>query len=136
MCWRAFNLGFIAKYCHQSVVYHVGGATLQMGSPFKTFLNFRNSLMMMVKNLPKNKLFTILFLRMILDGIAAFKFLFDNKPKHFFAIGKAHFYFYYLLFSYLNKRDNTQKANYFYHKSIVYSYFVKKKEVFSDLQNI
>ena len=60
LCWRAFNKGHHIKYNSQSVVYHVGGATLQQGNPKKTFLNFRNSLLMLVKNLPKNQLFQIL----------------------------------------------------------------------------
>ena len=61
LCWRAFNLGFEAKYTSKSIIYHVGGATLNEGNPKKTFLNFRNSLLMLLKNLPKNKLFPILF---------------------------------------------------------------------------
>ncbi|MNF50287.1 N-acetylglucosaminyl-diphospho-decaprenol L-rhamnosyltransferase [compost metagenome] len=75
LCWRAFNKGYKIKYNSESVVYHVGGATLQQGHPKKTFLNFRNSLLMLTKNLPKDKLYWILFCRMILDGIAGLQFL-------------------------------------------------------------
>ncbi|MEM6686591.1 MAG: glycosyltransferase family 2 protein, partial [Bacteroidota bacterium] len=53
LCWRAFNLGYKAKYISESVVYHVGGATLDSTNPQKTYLNFRNSLCMLAKNLPK-----------------------------------------------------------------------------------
>ena len=70
LCWRAFNMGYTARYTSKSVVYHVGGATLNEGNPRKTFLNFRNSLLMLTKNLPERKLFIILFLRLCLDGLA------------------------------------------------------------------
>jgi hypothetical protein len=63
----------------------VGGATLQQGNPKKTFLNFRNSLLMLTKNVPKDNLYRILFSRMILDGIAEFNF-FAGKFSHFSAI--------------------------------------------------
>ena len=130
LCWRAFNLGYKAKYTSQSIVYHVGGATLNEGNPKKTFLNFRNSLLMLLKNLPKNKLYTILFMRLVLDGIAGIKFIFQGKFKHCFAIIKAHFHFYHLISKNLNKRNSVQKANYFHTKSIVYFYFVKGGKVF------
>jgi GT2 family glycosyltransferase len=130
LCWRAFNLGYKAKYTSKSVVYHVGGATLNQANPKKTFLNFRNSLLMLLKNLPKNKLFSILFLRLVLDGIAGIKFIFQGNFKHCFAIIKAHFHFYHLIFKNLKKRNAIQKENYFQTKSIVYSYFVKRGKVF------
>ncbi len=130
LCWRAFNLGYKAKYTSKSIVYHVGGATLNEGNPKKTFLNFRNSLLMLLKNLPKNKLFSIIFLRLVLDGIAGIKFIFQGKFKHCFAIIKAHFHFYHLISKNLKKRNSVQKENYFHTKSIVYSYFVKGGKVF------
>ncbi|MFY8182309.1 MAG: glycosyltransferase family 2 protein [Flavobacterium sp.] len=130
LCWRAFNLGYKAKYTSKSIVYHVGGATLNEGNPKKTFLNFRNSLLMLLKNLPKNKLLSIIFLRLVLDGIAGIKFIFQGKFKHCFAIIKAHFHFYHLVSKNLNKRNSFQKENYFHTKSIVYSYFVKGGKVF------
>lgn len=126
LCWRAFNKGFKIKYNSQSVVYHVGGATLQQGNPKKTFLNFRNSLLMLTKNLPKKQLFSVIFTRVILDGIAGVQFLFQGKFKHFFAIIKAHFAFYVLFSKYCKKRDDFQSDKYFKIKSIVYSYFIKK----------
>ena len=130
LCWRAFNLEYKAKYTSKSMVYHVGGATLNEGNPMKTFLNFRNSLLMLTKNLPKNKLFPILFIRMLLDGLAGFQFIFKGKLRHFFAILKAHFSFYTLIVKSLKKRNGTQKNNYYSTKSIVYSYFIKKTTIF------
>jgi len=130
LCWRAFNLGFKVKYTSKSIVYHVGGATLNEGNPKKTFLNFRNSLLMLLKNLPKKKLFPIIFFRLILDGIAGIKFIFQGKFSHCFAIIKAHFHFYHLISRNLKKRNSTQQENYFHTKSIVYTYFVKGGKVF------
>lgn len=135
LCWRAFNLGFLAKYTSKSVVYHVGGATLDQSNPKKTYLNFRNSLLMLTKNLPKNKLFGILFSRMILDGIAGIKFLFEGKFHHFLAVLKAHFSFYYMISKTLKKRNTSQKENYFYTKSIVFQYFIKNNRFFEAIFN-
>ena len=132
LCWRAFNKGHIIKYNSQSVVYHLGGATLQQGNPMKTFLNFRNSLLMMVKNLPKKQLIPILFVRLILDGIAGIQFLFQGKFKHLWAILKAHFAFYSLILKNYKKRDSFQSANYYKSKSIVFQYFVKAGKVFEN----
>src|SRR3970282_2623780 len=133
LCWRAFNKGYKIKYISESVVFHVGGATLQQGNPRKTYLNFRNSLLMLTKNLPKDKLYWILFCRMILDGIAGMQFLLQGKFNHFIAILKAHGSFYSLFSIHYNKRDKFQSEKYYNQKSIVYLYFIKKVKVFSDI---
>lgn len=130
LCWRAFNLGFRAKYCSQATVYHVGGATLQKSNPQKTFLNFRNSLLMLLKNLPKKQLFPIIFIRLCLDGLAGIQFVSQGKINHCWAIIKAHFHFYYLIPSTVKKRNNSQRTDYYHQKSIVYNYFIKKKKAF------
>lgn len=131
LCWRANKVGHTIKYCPTSVVYHVGGATLNEANPMKTFLNFRNSLLMLTKNLPKEKLVPIIFIRMCLDGLAGIQFLFQGKVTHTFAILKAHFYFYHLIGRNLKKRNNSQKTDYYYTKSIVWNYFVQKKNTFN-----
>lgn len=130
LCWRAFNKGYKALYCSKSVVYHVGGATLSELNPKKTFLNFRNSLFMLTKNLPKNKLYGILFTRMLLDGLAGIKYLLEGKISHCFAIIKAHFAFYSNFRKYLSKRGLVQKSKYYQEKNIVYRFFIQKKTVF------
>ena len=130
LCWRAFNIGYTVKYNPNSKIYHVGGATLNEGNPTKTFLNFRNSLLMLIKNLPKNKLIPVLFTRMILDGIAGLQFLFKGKFKHFTAILKAHFHFYHLINKNLRKRQSIQREDYFRKNSIVYSYYIKGIKIF------
>ncbi|KAF2510621.1 glycosyltransferase family 2 protein [Flavobacterium foetidum] len=140
LCWRAANEGHIIKYNPASKVYHVGGATLQQGNPKKTYLNFRNSLLMLVKNLPKKGLFFVIFFRMVLDGIAGIRFLTQGKFGHTFAILKAHFSFYYLSLKYLKKRKNFQIQQYYTVKSIVFLYYIKKitlfKDIFNSIQNI
>ncbi|MFV7235563.1 glycosyltransferase family 2 protein [Flavobacterium sp. ZB4R12] len=130
LCWRAINKGYKIKYNSESVVYHVGGATLQQGNPKKTYLNFRNSLLMLTKNLPKDKLYWILFCRMILDGIAGLHFLLQGKCNHFLAIVKAHGSFYSLFSSNLHKRDKFQTKKYYNTKSIVFSYYINNGKVF------
>ena len=130
LCWRAFNKGYVAKYISDSMVYHVGGATLSQGNPKKTYLNFRNSLWMLVKNLPKNKLFQVLFIRLILDGLAGIQFLFKGKIRHLLAILESHFSFYNMLLTNYKKRD----TNYFNQKSIVYQYFINNGKVFGNLK--
>src|SRR5690606_15834374 len=82
LCWRAKNHGYSVRYIAGSVVYHIGGATLQQGHPRKTYLNFRNSLLMLHKNLPTGNRYSILFQRLVLDGIAGIQFLFRGMPRH------------------------------------------------------
>lgn len=131
MCWRAFNLGHQIKFTSKSVVYHVGGATLQQGNPRKTFLNFRNSLLMLVKNLPKSNLFQILLIRLVLDGVAGIQFFLKGKPLHTWAIVKAHFSFYSLFCKNYKKRSNQQLPNYYITKSIIYRYFIQNNSIFA-----
>jgi hypothetical protein len=114
-------------------VYHFGGATLQHGNPKKTFLNFRNSLLMMLKNLPKNQLLPVLFIRLILDGIAGIQFLMKGQFKHLLAILNAHYSFYWLFYKNYNKREDFQSTKYYYTKSIVYLYFINKVKVFINI---
>ncbi|MBP9793153.1 MAG: glycosyltransferase family 2 protein [Flavobacterium sp.] len=130
LCWRAFNLGYRAKYTSKSAVYHVGGATLNEGNPRKTFLNFRNSLLMLVKNIPDHQLIPILFIRLVLDGVAGIQFLLKGKWKHFWAILQAHFSFYSLFKNAYKKRGLIQKDTYYSVKSIVYDYFIQRKTTF------
>ena len=133
LCWRAFNCGYVTKYVGSSKIYHVGGATLQNTNPKKTYLNFRNSLYTLVKNTDKN-LFLRTITRMILDGIAAFRFLFLLQPFYFFAILKAHFSFYKALPRLIQQRKLAlKKPNYYSRKSIVWDYFVNNLKTFNCL---
>jgi GT2 family glycosyltransferase len=135
LCWRAHNLGYKIKYNGLSTVYHVGGATLNNGSPKKTFLNFRNNLLMLIKNLPNNKVFLIVFIRLFLDGVAGIKFFLELKPLHTLAIIKAHFSVYVRLFNTLKKRKEipNKTVKYYYTKGIVKQHFINKKKEFDKL---
>ncbi len=135
LCWRTQNEGFQIKYVGASTVYHVGGATLQETNPQKTFLNFRNSLLNVVKNVPKKWFLFVIFSRLILDGIAGIKFIFELRPIHTWAIIKAHFSFYRHFNQFLKKRKNRQKKmDYNLHTSIVWQYFFLKRKKFEDLR--
>lgn len=127
LSWRAFNTSHKVMYVGLSTVFHVGGATLNNTSARKTYLNFRNSLFTLVKNTDKNVLGRVLT-RMVLDGLAAIRFLAQLKPSHFVAILRAHGSFYLGLPRLLKKRSQLkQLSNYYYQKSIVWNYFIKKQ---------
>ncbi|MCF7560082.1 glycosyltransferase family 2 protein [Sabulilitoribacter multivorans] len=133
LCWRAKNLGYSIKYVGDSVIYHVGGATLNATNPKKTFLNFRNSLFTLTKN-AKGNLFLILTVRLILDGVAAIKFLLELKPKHTFSVLGAHLSFYFSIFRLLKHRNlSKSKLKYYKKTSIVFDYFVNKNKIYNDL---
>jgi len=130
LCWRAKNQGYSIKYVGASTVYHVGGATLNAVNPKKTYLNFRNSLYTLTKN-AKGSLFFIIFIRMVLDGIAAIKFLFELKPKHTVTILKAHISFYWNLKRLLKQRKSIKNKIIYYQKtSVVMDYFVNKNRYY------
>lgn len=134
LCWRANNLNYNIKYIGDSTVYHVGGATLQNTNPKKTYLNFRNSLFMLTKNLPKGQVSYIICARLILDGIAGIQFLISGKFSHFMAVIKSHFNFYGQLPKLLKLREDLQKQKKYYQTtSIVWSYFVNNKKTFKSL---
>ena len=134
LCWRANNQGYKVFYIGSSQVYHLGGSTLSNMNPKKTFLNFRNSLFNILKNLPLPQALVIIVLRLILDGMAGIVFLFQGKIKHTLAILKAHVSFYYYARSIRKKKSKILKPiRYFSHTSIVFSFFILGKEKFSDL---
>jgi len=139
LCWRLKNGGYRIMVCPESTVYHVGGAVITYGSPIKVYYNFRNGLILMVKNLPKGKLFGTILMRLILDHIAAYKALFSGNFKEYFAIAKAHFHFFIGSGKWLRKRKEAQAHTTtpnntgYYKRSIVLDYFLRGKKKFSDL---
>ena len=135
LCWRLQSQGGIVKYVGKSTVFHVGGATLSSYDSKKTFYNFRNSLLMLLKNVTSPKVWLLLFIKLILDGLAGVQFLLQGKWKHTIAIIKAHFSFYSLIPTYLKKRTKkTTEIKYYSIKSIVWNYFVKKNRTFKQLK--
>ncbi len=134
LCWRAKNNGYKAYYVGMSEVYHLGGSTLSNMNPKKTYLNFRNSLFSIVKNLPANKAFRIVFIRLLLDGLAGIHYLVQGRPKHTWAIIQAHFSFYKHLVKMNQKRGTTGFIKkYYLTKSIVWSYYVNHVKEFNIL---
>ena len=140
LCWRLKNLGYKIMVQPNSVVYHVGGGTLSNDSPYKTYLNFRNNLIMLFKNLPLYSLLYLMPLRFILDGIAGITFLLrKNGVNHFLSIIRAHFSFYAYLPSSIRKRGKiSQRKNHIGKSnfSIIYKTKIKKIKKFSDLTKI
>lgn len=131
LCWRMQQQAGIIQYIGSSTVYHLGGGTLGVENPKKTFYNFRNSLLVMLKNNNRSAVWLILFVRMLLDALAAWQFLLSGKPSHFIAIFKAHLSFYSLVPRFIKKRyKHTQKIAYYQIKSIVWMYFIRKKTTF------
>ena len=131
LCWRMKNAGYQVYYSPASTVYHVGGGTLHKSNPRKTFLNYRNGLAMMYKNLPTNQLFTTIFIRLVLDGVSSIKFLLAGSFKDIWAILKAHFAFYGMI-SKLERKSPRQLKD-IYPKSIVLEYFLRKKKKYGEL---
>jgi GT2 family glycosyltransferase len=136
-CWRAQLAGYKIFVQPASVVYHVGGGTLPKGNSRKTFLNFRNNLIMLAKNLPFPVVIWKLLFRMLLDALSAWRGLLSGDSGYFFAICKAHFHFMvWLLF--VKKQTgvalkNSGKLYGLYNGSVVWDYFVKKKKTFSEI---
>lgn len=96
-CWRVRNAGYRVMSCPRSKVFHLGGGTLPKSSPKKTYLNFRNNLSMLYKNLPSSRLIPVVLMRLPLDWVAALKFIADGNPQDFLAVGRAHRDFFSLL---------------------------------------
>lgn len=134
LCWRLKAQGGQVRCITDSSVYHKGGGTLKSAHPKKTFLNFRNSLLVLVKNVAGARILFIVVYRLILDGIAGVVFLLQGRPKHTLAIIKAHISFYRLLPNYLKKRKKwANRLKYAHISSILYARFFKNRRYFSQL---
>jgi len=139
LCWRFHKSGYRVSYIPQSSVYHVGGGTLSYQSPFKTFLNFRNNLYLLYKNLPAGKLRRILPARKILDGFAALFFLLKGEFRSAAAVWKAHMEFYRNISVLKEKRKSVSELTIIenppmiLNKSIVFEFYVKGNKTFTRL---
>lgn len=137
LCWRIQLAGYQVYSCPESVVYHVGGGTLPKGNKRKVFLNFRNNLIMMAKNLPVGELLWKMPCRFLLDSVSAWKSLFAGEAVYFWAILEAHLAFVkWMLFKRKqsifpkNRRGLLQG---WYRGSIVWQYFVTGKKTFTEI---
>lgn len=136
LCWRLQKVGYKIFYCGESEVYHVGGGSLSKVNPRKTYLNFRNNISLLYKNLPEEGFYSIIMFRLILDGIAGAKFLISGDPSHCLAVMKAHFSVYKSITALKRKRKALKGKSYkknIYPASIVYEYYMGNKKKFSDL---
>ena len=136
LCWRLKNAGYKVYCCPQSKVYHIGGGTLPKNSPRKTYLNFRNNLSLLVKNLPKQRVHRTILYRILLDWVAAFKFLFEGCPKDFRMVFKAHRDFYKRLNTLRENRKGTEhkQVSCVYWRNIVFDNVIRGKKKFSELK--
>lgn len=139
LCWRLKNLGYKVIYCANAEVYHVGGGTLDANNPYKAFLNFRNNLMIMQKNLPLAEAYLHLTIRFFLDFIALLQFLLKGKPQFASAVSKAHLQFFKHIYKTGAKRSIKQRSwsshTGVYHSSIVWAYFIKGIRYFNQLKD-
>lgn len=136
-CWRLKNAGYKIMYCPGSVVYHVGGGTLPKKSSHKTYLNFRNNLSLLYKNLPNHLIFPVFAVRFPLDGLAAFKFLLDGGFGDFYAVLRAHIQFY-KSFRNLRKKRKTvhqHQVSCIYIGHLLIDYFIRRKTTFPELDS-
>jgi GT2 family glycosyltransferase len=140
LCWRLHKAGYRVGFIPGSKVYHIGGGSLNYDSPFKIYLNFRNSLFMLHKNLEDKKLFYILFIRRILDGLAALMFLFTGKTEYFKSVIIAHMEYYKCQGELKQKRLAVKELGEYendgliLNKSIVLEFYIKGNKTFNDLK--
>jgi GT2 family glycosyltransferase len=138
LCWRMQRAGYSIAAVAESEVLHVGGGTLNKENPFKTYLNFRNNLILLYKNLEPSQRFSTIFVRMFLDGIAGIKFLTEGKFSSFMAILKAHYGFYVYLFAVKGKHNLPHELQKLWPKSydgrILKDYFLKGKKKFLQIK--
>ncbi len=134
LCWRLQAKGGTIRYIPQSKVFHLGAGTLAALNPRKTFYNFRNTLLILLKNAKGSHTYWLLFKRMLLDALAAIQFLALGKPHHVLAIVRAHFSFYWHFGKYIKKRNAVATSlKYWKVESIVWMYFIRKIRTFNRL---
>jgi GT2 family glycosyltransferase len=140
LCWRIKRSGQMIYYNGESMVYHVGGGTLNQTNPFKTYLNFRNSLITLIKNERKSSLIWKIPVRLFLDVIASLKFLFKDSLKDAYAVVKADFhvivkfiYNYKKREKFINESPVTTGR---YKRILVFSYYILRRKFFFNLRSI
>jgi len=139
LCWRLKNAGYKIGYIGGSTVFHVGGSVISYGSPQKLYYNFRNNLILLLKNERASKLLWLFPFRMMLDGVAGVRLLLTGKPKETATIMKAHFHFYGSFGKWLSRRREIKKLIHvrntsgIYKHSIVWNYFIRNKRKFPEL---
>ncbi|MDB5262791.1 MAG: glycosyl transferase family 2 [Adhaeribacter sp.] len=138
LCWRLQLMGYKIMYCGHSEVYHVGGGTLPKNSPRKTYLNFRNGLALLYKNIESDNKVQILLTRVLLDWVAAFKFLATGFGKDAGAVLRAHWHLWQNRIYWQEQRaktahDHPLAPGLIYPKSLVWEYFIKRRKTYRKL---
>ena len=145
LCWRLKSLGYQIKFVPKSVIYHVGGGTLNAQNPHKTFLNFRNNRLLLLKNLPKKNIFLVAITRNFLDGVALLVSILKFRFKEAFAIIKAQFAYRAMMLKAVGKRIEFEETiaekkiaapntKGMYPKSIIFSFYINGRKKFSQLK--
>ena len=140
LCWRLKSRGYGVYCVPESVVYHVGGATLNKSNPRKTFLNFRNNLLMLYKNLPDRRLRAVMAYRFLLDYIAAFQMLLSGRPADFRAVVKARSEYSHIKHEFDEKRRKNLEAATIDDiaeqkpRCLLWQYYVKRVRRFCDIK--
>lgn len=140
LCWRFHRLGLRVVIIPESKVFHVGGGALPYNSPFKTYLNFRNSLYLLYRNLPEKNFRKIMLIRKLLDGVAGLFFLCKGQFRSTRSVWRAHMDFYRNISDLKNSRkiimDSGDKdpGNLILNKSIVFEFYIKQNKTFSSLK--
>ena len=140
LCWRLRSRGYRIVCIPESTVFHIGGGTLNVESPYKTYLNFRNNLLMLYKNLPAKQLKKIMFWRFIFDYIAALQLLLSGKPQNAHSVIMARRDFKSMVPDFEEKRNEnilystTENPTEILQESIVLNYYLKSKKTFSSFQ--
>jgi len=137
LCWRMQLAGYAVFVQPASVVYHIGGGTLPSGNSRKVYLNYRNNLVMLYKNLPVSEKIWKIPVRLVLDGIAACRELVSADAGYFMAVIKAYMYFYGWLIGKKKKNKFTPKRltglHGVYKGLLIWEYFIKKKKAFAEI---
>jgi GT2 family glycosyltransferase len=135
LCWRLKNAGYKVMACGGSYILHVGGGTLPKQSSKKTYLNFRNNFILLYKNLPAGRLLPVFLLRILLDWVAALKFLTEGGTRDFRAVIRAHWHFLLSIRRHHRKRiaQPTHILTGVYNRSIVADYYLRNKKKYTDL---
>lgn len=137
LCWRLQLSGYQVYACPQSIVYHVGGGTLPKGNSRKVFLNFRNNLIMLAKNMPAGRATWVILYRFWLDTVSAFKSLLAGEGTYFIAVFRAHIAFvgWWIFRQKQSVFPPTRKGKLkgYLRKSVVCSHFIQRKKTFAEI---
>lgn len=142
LCWRLNARGKRIECLPQSVVYHVGAASLEKENPRKTYLNFRNNLLMLYKNGPTRSLPVVFAVRLVLDALAFLHLLFEGKFGNAVSVIEAHRDFVRMMPGFRHDRRENLRQRLVadipvkFKGSILWNYYVKRKRRYSDLPHI